>query len=127
VKLEVGTQKPLTIIATHLHHEADEGFVRLEQIPALLSFWDDEPFSVILGDMNAWPGEPEMDLFEAAGLIDSWAEAGSGEGLTFSAVDPYQRIDWIFHTADLRAIQAQVINTLASDHLPVIVLLDAVK
>jgi len=59
-----------------------------------------------------------------AGLRDSWSDAGVGSGFTFSSGDPYQRIDWIWHSDDLVAVEAQVIQTQASDHLPVVAILD---
>ncbi|HEY47116.1 MAG TPA: hypothetical protein G4O14_10075 [Anaerolineae bacterium] len=126
-KFDVGAQHPIQIIATHLHHLDDEVFVRLAQVPVLLEYWDHAPGSVILGDLNARPGEADMDLILQAGLIDSWTEAGSGVGYTYSAGDPFKRIDWIWHTDDLVALDAEVLRSTASDHLPVIITLDVVR
>jgi endonuclease/exonuclease/phosphatase family metal-dependent hydrolase len=123
--IDIGEDDPLLVIATHLHHEEEDNYVRLEQVPVLIDFWDGAPFTLILGDLNARPEFPEIDLFRDAGLIDSWEEAGEGEGLTFASNNPYQRIDWIWHTDDLRATQAEIIMTTASDHIPVLVTIDA--
>ena len=90
-------------------------------MPVLLDFWDGRPNSILLGDLNAEPGAPEITLLEEAGLIDSWLESGVGPGLTWAAIDPGKRIDWIWHSADLAGDQVEVIQTLASDHLPVMV------
>jgi endonuclease/exonuclease/phosphatase family metal-dependent hydrolase len=117
---DVGTPQPLLFIATHLHHVEAEHEVRLVQVPVLLDFWNGAPTSLILGDLNSEPTYPEMDLFRQAGLIDSWAEAGTGEGLTWPSYGPFERIDWIWHTADLAASNAQVLDTTASDHAPVV-------
>jgi endonuclease/exonuclease/phosphatase family metal-dependent hydrolase len=124
---DVDSQPPIQIIATHLHHLEPEVAVRLAQVPVLLDYWDHAPRSVILGDLNARPGEPDMDMIIQAGLIDSWAEAGSGDGYTFDSDEPFQRIDWIWHTDDLVALDVEVLTSTASDHLPVIITLDVAR
>jgi len=123
-EIDVGEDLPLHVIATHLHHLEEENDVRLEQVPELLAYWDGAPFSLILGDLNARPDFPEIDLFRDAGFVDSWEEIGQGEGLTFASNNLYQRIDWIWHTGDLQATQADTILTTASDHIPVLVTID---
>ena len=65
-----------------------------------------------------------MKLIADVGLLDSWSDAGVGPGFTFSSGDPYQRIDWIWHTEDLVAVEVQVLQTQDSDHLPVVAILD---
>jgi len=47
-----------------------------------------------------------------------------GEGLSWPAADPFERIDWIWHTPDLAALEAETIDSTASDHRPVVVTLD---
>lgn len=123
-RLEVGLPSPLLVINTHLHHVEEEHGPRLAQVSVLLDFWDDRPFTVLLGDLNSRPDFPEMGLFTQAGLIDSWAEAGSGEGLTWPATNPFERIDWVWHTPDLRARAAETLPSTASDHLPAVVTLE---
>jgi endonuclease/exonuclease/phosphatase family metal-dependent hydrolase len=116
--------EPFLVIATHLHHIEAEHEPRLAQVPVLLDFWNGSPLSLILGDMNSLPGFPEMDLIAQAGFVDSWSEAGLGEGLSWPAADPFERIDWIWHTPDLAALEAETIDSTASDHRPVVVTLD---
>jgi endonuclease/exonuclease/phosphatase family metal-dependent hydrolase len=79
---------------------------------------------VLLGDLNAEPDWEEMKLIYDAGLIDSWLETDGGDGLSWPAAGPDKRIDWIWHTADLVAVRVQVVQTLASDHLPVLAVID---
>lgn len=124
-RIDIGASDPLHVIATHLHHVEADNEVRLIQVPELLEYWNEAPFSLILGDLNAEPHYPEIDLFREAGLVDSWAEAGEGEGLTWPSNDPFERIDWVWHTDDLIATHAEIIVTTASDHIPVLVTLDA--
>jgi endonuclease/exonuclease/phosphatase family metal-dependent hydrolase len=123
--LDAGMPKPLTIIATHLHHVETEHGPRLAQVPVLLDLWAGRPFSILLGDLNSEPDYEEMRLISDASFVDSWAEAGQGRGLTWPAVDPFERIDWIWHTPDLRAVGAVLTETLVSDHLPLLVRLEA--
>ena len=57
-----------------------------------------------------------------AHLIDSFAESGSGLGLTFPANSfiPLARIDYVFHSPDLHSLNAQVMpSNGGSDHYPV--------
>jgi endonuclease/exonuclease/phosphatase family metal-dependent hydrolase len=126
-KIDVGDQEPLLVIATHLHHLETENRVRLEQVPVALAFWNEAPYSLVMGDMNAEPSYPEMDLIAQAGLVDSWVEAGSGKGYSWPAIDPFERIDWIWHTPDLAALEAEIIQSTASDHLPLVVTLDMAR
>ncbi len=122
--IDAGLPEPLLVIVTHLHHVESEHAPRLAQVPVLLDFWDGRPYSILLGDLNSEPGYAEMQLITDAGWVDSWAEAGTGDGLTWPAVDPFERIDWVWHTPDLRAVDAVVPATTASDHLPLVVSLE---
>jgi len=124
-EVEVGAAEPLLVIATHLHHVESEHGPRLEQVPVLLRFWDGRPNALLMGDLNSEPGYPEMDLIAQAGMIDSWAEAGEGEGLTWPARGPFERIDWIWHSPDLAALEIEVVQSAASDHLGVLATIDA--
>jgi endonuclease/exonuclease/phosphatase family metal-dependent hydrolase len=119
----VGGPAPLLLIATHLHHVESEGREREAQVTSLLAFWAGRDHSVVLGDLNALPDAPEMRQLAEAGLVDAWEEAGEGPGFTWPVRDPYQRIDWIWHTPDLSALQVVVIDSEASDHLPLVVTL----
>ncbi len=121
VEIDIGADDPLLVINTHLHHIEEDHDIRLLQVPVLLEFWDGRPNSILLGDLNAEPDAPEIALLIEAGLIDSWRESGAGQGPTFSARDPSKRIDWIWHSTDLNGSQVEVIQTLASDHLPLVV------
>lgn len=122
-RIHIGEGQPLLLIATHLHHVEGESLPRQAQVRSLLEFWAGRSFSVMLGDLNAVPGTTEIELLTEAGLVDSWGEAGAGPGYTYPARQPEQRIDWIWHTSDLSAVQAQVIDSQASDHRPLLVAL----
>jgi len=124
--IDAGLPEPLTVIVTHLHHVESEHDPRLAQVPVLLDFWNKRPYSILLGDLNSEPDYEEMQMIAEAGFVDAWAEAGEGLGLTWPAIAPFERIDWIWHTPDLRAVEAVVGDTTASDHLPLLVKLEVV-
>lgn len=123
---------PLLFISTHLQHvndrsvhdddpEADLYPVHRLQIQTILSEWGGAEPAVLVGDFNARPGWRQIEELLSTGWVDSWVEAGRGEGFTANARDPRYRIDYVFHTADLEASDAGVIRSQASDHFPVVV------
>jgi len=114
--VDLGMDEPVLVVATHLHHIAEEPGPRLAQIPVLLAFWDGADHTVLMGDLNSEPTWPEMDLIRQAGMIDAWSEAGQGSGLTWPADDPFQRIDYIWLSPDLQAVAAETVESTASDH-----------
>ena len=120
-RLDVGAGAPLTVIVTHLHQIEGDSHVRQAQVPVLIEAWADAPHSVLVGDMNAEPGSPEMQALADAGLLDAWTMAGIGQGHTFPSDDPVKRIDWIWVTPDLVVVSADIPGTTASDHLPMLV------
>jgi endonuclease/exonuclease/phosphatase family metal-dependent hydrolase len=115
-RLELGNGETLLAINTHL--DADEAAIRTGQLAALLGAWPAASRTVLLGDMNAEPGSGEIAMILAAGYVDA-GPAGGGAPVRTHA-DHAQRIDWIFHTADLAARDAAAIESRASDHLPVV-------
>ncbi len=123
-RIDAGGPQPLLVIGTHLHHLGPDSLARQAQVPVILEFWDGQGYSLLLGDLNAEPDSTEMEMIVEAGLLDSWSDAGVGSGFTFSSGDPYQRIDWIWHTEDLIAVETQVVQTQASDHMPVLATID---
>ena len=76
-----------------------------------------------MGDLNAQPSNAEIEALRAAGLIDSFTEAGQGDGFTFYSTRPDRRIDYVLHSPDLVATDFQVDPSTASDHRAVAVTL----
>jgi endonuclease/exonuclease/phosphatase family metal-dependent hydrolase len=118
--IDVGAEEPLLVIVTHLHQVVADVDVRLAQVPVIMDFWDEKNSTVFLGDLNAEPDSEEMELIAEAGLMDGWIEAGEGSGYTDASNNPVKRIDFIWHSVDLETIEIEVIQTQASDHMPVI-------
>lgn len=71
--------------------------------------------AVLVGDLNAGPETPDLQVLLAAGLRC----AASPAEPTFPSDDPRHRIDYILLSPELHCTQCWVIPTTASDHLPV--------
>ncbi len=123
--------REVLVISTHLQHvndsdvhdedpEADLLPVHTEQIKVILDQWAGQTPAVLMGDFNARPDWAQIAIINSAGWVDTWAEEGSGDGFTSNASDPRYRIDYIFHTGDMRAADVGVIQSTASDHFAVV-------
>jgi len=117
----------VVFLVTHVTHiyEEETNPERVEQINELIGLTDTTLPVIIMGDFNAIPSWPEIQTFLSAGYLDSWAEANTGGlTLTWPANDPIQRLDYIFLTngtsSSFVPVSSNIIDTLASDHLPVI-------
>jgi endonuclease/exonuclease/phosphatase family metal-dependent hydrolase len=114
----------LNLMVTHLHYVGEDSALRVPQVQAMLATWANRAATVLMGDLNATPTAPEMQLLRAAGLIDSFATIGTGEGFTYASNRPASRIDYIYHSADLAARDFHVNEGMASDHRGVAVTIE---
>jgi endonuclease/exonuclease/phosphatase family metal-dependent hydrolase len=121
LSLDRGAEQPLSLINTHYHHKSDGGAIREVQSGAILDYWNNTPNTVIMGDLNAEHGDPEIDLYGEAEFADVLDLTGVVPGYTNPVPDPFRRIDYIFITPDLEASDAVVPTDEASDHLPIAV------
>ncbi len=105
--------------STHLDYRGDPT-VRIMQVDDMLNIFDNQSGEkVLLGDMNATPEAAELaPLFDR--FTDAWSVVEDDPGYTFSALSPSKRIDYIFASEAIEVRDAEVIDTLASDHLPVV-------
>jgi endonuclease/exonuclease/phosphatase family metal-dependent hydrolase len=74
---------------------------------------------VLVGDLNATPGSPEIAAI-TEDLTDAWVAAGGGAGFTYDAETPHGRIDYVLTSSDVVARRAEVVASYASDHLLVV-------
>ena len=100
---------------------------RNAQIHSFLGILDAEtaPF-IVAGDFNM--SDASLIYGELAGRMqDGWRGAGNGAGRTWPVaeaiglprvIQPFLRIDYIWHSAALRATAAEVGADIGSDHLP---------
>ena len=106
----------LRVISTHLGLRPEE---RNRHARGLLAEVDryNGP-SVVGGDLNAHPHQAAaMSLSER--LHDVW-EPSIGAGYTYPAGAPSARIDYVFVTGQITVRDADVVQSEASDHLPVL-------
>jgi endonuclease/exonuclease/phosphatase family metal-dependent hydrolase len=116
----------VNVFNTHLQSSSggDETdvWVRGEQVADMLEIIGTTPTNTLLvGDLNedrTWPEatlDPLFDVFE-----DVWELVGIGPGYTAYDGDPDRRIDYVLTSPDLEVTSAEVIETDASDHFPVV-------
>jgi endonuclease/exonuclease/phosphatase family metal-dependent hydrolase len=107
---------------THLqHNSAPERAAQARAVLELMTRHG-EP-CVLAGDFNAQPGDEELEVL-MRGLTDAWAAASGEPGHTIPSTGPAKRIDFVFTSREMRVVGARVVQTRASDHLPVAVELE---
>ena len=120
VEMDVDGRR-VNFVTTHLDFQNDDG--RLFETQQLLKFLENVrgPL-VVVGDWNDEPtgGAYKLMLTKFA---DSWLDSrAKGQGLSYPADKPVKRIDYIFYRTEdgLSAKKTWVINTQASDHVPLV-------
>jgi len=114
----------LQVIVTHFHHITEDSDIRQLQSPVIVDFWGGTDHTVILGDLNAEPDAPEIEMLKQAGLVDVLADMDPISTYTFHSSKPFQHIDYIWVSPDLETRDAHILSSQASDHLPVVVVID---
>lgn len=109
----------VTLYAAHLDYRADPT-VREMQVDDVLEIVDaDRGPTLLVGDLNAPPGAPELaplwNVFD-----DAWDARGEGPGYTFPAEEPTKRIDYVLTSPTVETDSVDVVDALASDHRPVV-------
>jgi endonuclease/exonuclease/phosphatase family metal-dependent hydrolase len=114
--IDLGDQT-LTFFSVHLGLNPQE---RERQLDELLRYTADAPSpKVLVGDFNANPGSHEIGRVLEQ-FHDAFAVAGIGTGYTSPADAPDETIDYVFVSPDVSVFSAEVLPSLASDHLPVV-------
>lgn len=78
------------------------------------------------GDLNATPESAVMEMVRDGGWNDAWSGCGAGDGGTYPAAAPTKRIDYLVLPEVLRCDSAEVIDSQASDHRPVLFVVSTV-
>ncbi|MFD4930097.1 endonuclease/exonuclease/phosphatase family protein [Peribacillus butanolivorans] len=104
----------LHVYNTHLALTSAERQIQIEETINIAG--ESKGPKVIMGDLNATPESNEMKLMYS-NYIDAFAN--QNEAYTIPAENPTKRIDYIFTSNNIETNGARVIDTLASDHLPV--------
>ncbi len=107
---------PLTLFCTHFGLSGDE---RVKQAARLAELVNAASFPVIIcGDFNERPDAPAVRLLlERTGLVDADA---AQDRWTYPVNALEARIDYLFHSPPLVCREISVVETEASDHLPVV-------
>jgi len=113
----------IQVIALHLHHVVGDSEVRVDQLLALLDIAKLNRQTIVMGDFNAEPDSTEIGLMRGLGLADVLA-AAPPPAYTFRSDDPYQRIDYIWVSSDLKFTAAEVFKSTASDHFGIAATID---
>lgn len=117
----------LHVLNTHIDASGDDTW-RRQEATRLVAIADSLRSAgarlIVGGDMNSTPESAVQAIVRAAGLRDAWTACGSGQELTYPAGTPVKRIDYLYLTAPLQCSEARVIDTQASDHRPVLIVLE---
>jgi endonuclease/exonuclease/phosphatase family metal-dependent hydrolase len=115
VEIDLGSRS-LTFFTVHLGLDPQE---RHRQLDQLLLYTAQAPSpKILVGDFNASPASGEIERVLEQ-FDHSYAISGTGNGYTSPADAPRQTIDYIFVSSDIQVLSAEVIPSLASDHLPI--------
>jgi endonuclease/exonuclease/phosphatase family metal-dependent hydrolase len=110
----------VNFVTTHLDYQYEDGRVfEVEQLLAALK--DVKGTLIVVGDFNDVPGGGAYRLMRPD-FEDAWSAIRTNEdGFSYPADKPAKRIDYIFARSQdhVRVRRAWIVNTLASDHLPV--------
>ena len=122
IRAEVNARgRSINFVTTHLDYQYEDG--RLFEAQQLLTALKDVKGPlVIVGDFNDIPAGQAYQLMRSQ-FDDAWVQNRSAtEGFSYPADKPAKRIDYIFtRRADsIRAKRARIVETLASDHVPVV-------
>ncbi|MFN2218984.1 MAG: endonuclease/exonuclease/phosphatase family protein, partial [Anaerolineae bacterium] len=94
---------------------------RERQLDAALQFLEAHPGPAVFGgDLNSTPDSPVYARIDAAGFEDPFVTLGLGSPPTDPSLNPTKRIDFVW-LRDLVPLDAQVLDSTASDHRLVVV------
>ena len=121
-RVRLGTSDgTITVVNTHLDASRDDHY-RRQEIRTVLAITREAGTVVLVGgDFNSTPeSEVQADVREA-GVRDAWLVCGQGDGFTYPANVPTKRIDYLYLTGTATCSRAEVLDSQASDHRPLLV------
>lgn len=92
---------------------------RARQLSDALAFVGAASPALLGGDLNATPDSPVYTRLAEADFVDPFVALGLGDAPTSPAVEPHQRIDFVWGRG-LEPVDGAVLDSLASDHRMVI-------
>jgi endonuclease/exonuclease/phosphatase family metal-dependent hydrolase len=116
VVLELPDGSPIAIVVTHLSHVDRQGDTRLPQAQALAAIVarlrERGIPSIVAGDLNARPSDPELEVLEGLGLMSALPEGRS----TYPDAAPRVQIDHILIPPGMEVLRASTLASGLSDH-----------
>lgn len=101
VVIELPDKEHISVHSVHLypHDNPVSAEIRQREIAEILKSMESDLKSnksiLVIGDLNHTPAMPEYNQWMNAGLKDTYAVSGIGDGLTIRADTPSKRIDFI--------------------------------
>lgn len=112
-----------TVEFYNTHLAAGSQTDRLRQTDQVVDLIGAKEPGILVGDFNALPDAQESQPLQEA-FTDAWADSphGRGDGATYPAEAPTERIDVIYTTGKVTPLVTRVVRVApaASDHLPLI-------
>ena len=105
----------MKVYNTHLALTPAERIIQIREFVKIANEADNP--KVIMGDLNAQPHTEEMKPLYAF-YHDAFDD--QNKAYTIPAGNPTRRIDYIFTSKNIETDDSDVIDTLASDHLPIV-------
>jgi endonuclease/exonuclease/phosphatase family metal-dependent hydrolase len=128
-----GPAGAIHVLNTHLDPSAEDGY-RIQEVTAVLAYAEriaaGADLVILGGDFNALPESRVhrqviertwRDAWDACGR-GSGGGGGGGGGATYPDAAPLKRIDYLFFPAGLGCDSAVVLDSRASDHRPLLVI-----
>lgn len=128
--VEVNGEK-IVFMATHTGDKNNdtEKLMNVEEITAALKHYEGMPV-ILCGDFNDRP-ESVMHEKMKENFTDVWELLKKEPGYSFPSINPDRRIDYIYLSKEalkkFKPVRIEVIQTEASDHLPVIAELEIIE
>jgi endonuclease/exonuclease/phosphatase family metal-dependent hydrolase len=114
-------RKLVNFVTTHLDYQFEDG--RLFEAEQMLNFLRDVKGPlIVVGDLNDEPSGATYKLMMNQ-FDDAWVNRRqTANGWSYPADKPVKRIDyiWLRKVDGLKANKSWVVETLASDHIPVV-------
>jgi endonuclease/exonuclease/phosphatase family metal-dependent hydrolase len=120
--IDLGKDQQMKVITTQFDPIEGNTEIRQLQAQTIIDFWGGLDRTVLLGGFNAQPQSPEMFKFSYSRLEDF--AVGRKSAYTFPSNNPRERIDYILTSPDLRVSDGGVPSSTASDHLPVVAVIE---
>jgi endonuclease/exonuclease/phosphatase family metal-dependent hydrolase len=116
VRVDLGDGLDLTVIGAHLQNGSgtDLHATRLAEYRTILEHWAGRPRTILLGDLNTYPGWPELEAVTSAGFHTT-QDLQRCSMPTSNSNCP----DWIFASSDLSLSDVHV-TADRPDHRPVL-------